>query len=761
MDNEVRAILLDQATRLLDAEVSQARLKDLLEHPGAFDTALWSNAIELGWPAIAIAEAAGGPSLGMGALAPLLQEMGRRTVSLPLVAGVVTAGALGGGEVAARLASGGAIATLALCESGDCGLFPTLAYAETGLTGEKAPAAFAAVATHALVSARDGAEPGLYLVDLEGGGVTRRAEPTIDNARATATLRFEGVPAIRVAAGWDAVLHHAAVAATLTAFEQVGGAERCLAISVAYAKERKAFGQPIGAFQAIKHKLADMYQELEIARGCAIDALEALEQGRKDFFALACTARLGASAAYDFAARECIQTHGGVGVTWEAEPQHHYRRARALALETGGAPFWRDLLIDGRQVLEVGMIDRSSRTDVALGAYVSQARQWLEAMNPRFGGGARHGLSQEDDLVLGRAFQKAKSEAGYAGITLPRELGGGGGTELQKILFGQEEDRFDFPTDYFAISLGMPVPMLLRYGDAEIVKRLVPLAIRGEHIWCQLFSEPSAGSDLAAVRTRAARDGDGWRIDGQKLWTSWAHVADYAIALVRTDPTVPKHAGLTFFWLNMKSPGITVKRIRKLAGESELNEVFFDNVHVHDSQRMGEVGAGFRVAIETLMIERYAVADDALGGPSLAEFASHAARHRINGKPAIDDGQVRRVLADAIVERQGLRSIHRRALAAIAEGGEPGPEGSIRKLRLARRRQIMGELAMNLMGAQGVVLAPGASKAVDHARSWIDLPGARIAGGTDEILRNTIAEKLLGLPQDYRPDKKVPFNQID
>jgi len=407
------------------------------------------------------------------------------------------------------------------------------------------------------------------------------------------------------------------------------------------------------------------------------------------------------------------------------------------------------------------MIDLSSGPGVALGAYVSQARQWLEAMNPRFGGAARHGLSQEDDLVLGRAFQKAKSEAGYACITLPRELGGGGGTELQKILFGQEEDRFDFPTDYFAISLGMPVPMMLRYGDAEMVKRLVPPAIRGEDIWCQLFSEPSAGSDLAAVRTRAVRDGDGWRIDGQKLWTSWAHVADYAIGLVRTDPTVPKHAGLSFFWLDMKSPGITVKRIRKLAGESEINEVFLDDVHVPDSQRMGEVGAGFRIAIETLMIERYAVADDALGGPSLAEFASQAAHHRINGKPAIDDGQVRRVLADAIVERQGLRSIHRRALAAIAEGREPGPEGSIRKLRLARRRQIMGELAMDLMGAQGVILAPGASKAVDHAWSWIDLPGARIAGGTDEILRNTIAEKLLSLPQDYRPDKKVPFNQID
>lgn len=395
-----------------------------------------------------------------------------------------------------------------------------------------------------------------------------------------------------------------------------------------------------------------------------------------------------------------------------------------------------------------------------LGDYVARAREWLATMEPRFGHEARKGLSLEQDLVLGREYQKLKSEAGYACITLPRELGGGGGTEIQKILFGQEEFKHDFPSGYFTVSLGMPIPMMLRYADRETTERLLPPAIRGDQIWCQLFSEPAAGSDLAALRMRAVRDGDGWRLDGQKLWTTWAQFADYAIAVVRTDPTVAKHAGLTFFWLDMKSPGITVNTVRKLAGDSEINEVFFDNVYVPDSQRMGEVGAGFRVAIETLMIERYSVADDACGGPTLTEFAKLAARARINGKPALDDGQVRRALADALVERQGLRSIHRRALNAIAAGEEPGPEGSIRKLRLARRRQAMGELAMDLLGGEGLILAPGGSSTLDQVWSWIEVPGARIAGGTDEILRNTIAEKVLGLPQDYRPDKKVPFNQI-
>jgi alkylation response protein AidB-like acyl-CoA dehydrogenase len=396
----------------------------------------------------------------------------------------------------------------------------------------------------------------------------------------------------------------------------------------------------------------------------------------------------------------------------------------------------------------------------SLGDYVAQARAWLDSMEPRFGHEARAGLSVEEDLALGREYQRLKSEAGYASITLPRDVGGGGGTEIQKILFGQEEFKHDFPTHFFTVSLGMPVPMTLRYGDPAIVRDLARKAIRGEQIWCQLFSEPAAGSDLAALRTRAVRDGDGWRVDGQKLWTTWAQYADYAIAVVRTDPTVAKHAGLTFFWLDMKSPGITVKPVRKLSGESEINEVFFDNVYVPDSQRMGEVGAGFRVAIETLMIERYSVADDALGGPALGEFAKLAASRTINGRPAIDDGQIRRALAEAIVERQGLRSIHRRALTAIAEGKEPGPEGSIRKLRLGRRRQMMGELAMDMLGAEGLILDPAGTNTLDHVSSWLDVPGARIAGGTDEILRNTIAEKVLGLPQDYRPDKKVAFNQI-
>lgn len=356
MENEVRTMLIDQAARLLDAEVPPGRLKALLEVPGSFDAPLWSKAVEQGWPGLAVAEDTGGLGIDLGTLAALLQELGARTISLPLVQGHVAAAALreaGHGDAAEKLVSGEAIATLALGEADDCGLMPKASIVNGRLTGAKAPASFAAVATHALVGAISGSQPGLYWVDVAAEGVRREVVPTIDNARSAACLHFDNAPAIPLGGGKAAVLQIAAMAATLAAFEQVGGAQRCLDISVGYARERKVFGQPIGAFQAIKHKLADMYQELEIGRGCAIDALEALAEGRDDFLMLACTARLGAGAAYDFAARECIQTHGGIGVTWEAEPQHHYRRARALSLEIGGAPFWRDLLVDGQSVLEV------------------------------------------------------------------------------------------------------------------------------------------------------------------------------------------------------------------------------------------------------------------------------------------------------------------------------------------------------------------------------------------------------------------------
>jgi alkylation response protein AidB-like acyl-CoA dehydrogenase len=393
-----------------------------------------------------------------------------------------------------------------------------------------------------------------------------------------------------------------------------------------------------------------------------------------------------------------------------------------------------------------------------LQAYQQKASAWLAEHAPAYSGTVRKGLSFEQDLALGRAWQALKAANGYAGITLPVAYGGAGCTELEKIIFSEAEMRYELPLNYFSISLGNPVPIMLRYAAEEDRLRLGPAAMRGDEIWCQLFSEPAAGTDLAALRLRAEPCDGGWKLNGQKVWTSWAQVADWGVVIARSDPTVPKHAGLTYFYLNMKTPGITIRPIRRLVDDPDLNEVFFDDVFVPDSQRLGAVGAGFRVALETLMIERYSVMDESGYGPTLDAFVELAKRSTLNDRPAFEDGEVRAVIAQAFLERQGLRSIHRRALAAIAAGKEPGAEGAMRKLLLGRTRQRLAALALDLMGADGVRLDGDATAVRDFALSWLD-PSLRIAGGTDEVLVNTLAERILGLPQDYRPDKGVPFNQ--
>ena len=396
-----------------------------------------------------------------------------------------------------------------------------------------------------------------------------------------------------------------------------------------------------------------------------------------------------------------------------------------------------------------------------LETYRLKARAFLEGMVPRYARENRCGNTSEQDLALGREYMAAKYDAGFAGINWSPELGGQGLSNLHKIAFDGEEMQFGMPVQFFGISLGMPVPMMIHYGqDRDFVKERVTKALRGEEIWCQLFSEPSGGSDLAALRTKVEPDGNGWKMNGQKVWTSWAQYSDYGVIVTRSDPTVAKHKGLTYFWVDMKAPGVEVRPIKLAGGDSHVNEVFFDDVRLEDNQRMGEVGGGFGLALHTLMIERYIATDSAGFGPHLDLFVKLAKTAQVGGRPAIEDGRIRSAIARNHAMRAGLDSITRRAMLMMQAGMQPGPEGSLQKLVAVRSRQKLSELALDLQGTAALAFDEHAYVKEDWGTSWLNAPTGRIAGGSDEVLLNTIAEKVLGLPQDYRPDKGVPFNQI-
>ncbi len=396
-----------------------------------------------------------------------------------------------------------------------------------------------------------------------------------------------------------------------------------------------------------------------------------------------------------------------------------------------------------------------------LETYRQSARVFLDSMAPKYARPARSGNTVEQDLALGRQYMAARYDAGFAGINWSPEFGGQGLSNLHKIAFDAEEMQYGMPVGFFGISLGMPVPMMIHYGqDRDFVKERVTKALRGEEIWCQLFSEPSGGSDLAALRTKVEPDGNGWRMNGQKVWTSWAQYADYGVIVTRSDPTVAKHKGLTYFWVDMKAPGVEVRPIKLAGGDSHVNEVFFDNVRLEDEQRMGEVGGGFGLALHTLMIERYIATDSAGFGPHLDLFVKLAKETTLNGRPAIEDGRIRSAIARNHAMRAGLDSITRRAMLMMQAGMQPGPEGSLQKLVAVRSRQKLSELALDLQGTAALPFDEHAYVKEDWGTSWLNAPTGRIAGGSDEVLLNTIAEKVLGLPQDYRPDKGIPFNQI-
>lgn len=390
-------------------------------------------------------------------------------------------------------------------------------------------------------------------------------------------------------------------------------------------------------------------------------------------------------------------------------------------------------------------------------AFREEARDWLVTNTP-----TEAEMSGMDNMARAKFWQKRKADAGWACIRWPKEYGGRDATAIEQVILGQEESKLATPeTGVFIIGQGMAAPTMMTWAGEQDKKRFIPRLASGEDVWCQLFSEPVGGSDLAGLRTKAERDGDDWVINGQKIWTSGAHYSDWGILVLRTDPNVPKHKGLSYFFIDMKSPGIEIKPIKQISGDANFNEVYFTDVRVPDAQMLGEVGQGWQVALTTLMNERAAIGPGG-GGTGFSSVKRLAESVNIDGKPAIEDSHVRARLASWYVQEAGLKYTFYRTISALSRGDVPGPENSIGKLVSAKKSQDMSSFAIDLLEQQGIVRDAELDPAFEalFQDTYMSIPGSRIAGGTDEIMANIIAERVLGLPQEPRMDKGIPFTEI-
>ena len=398
-------------------------------------------------------------------------------------------------------------------------------------------------------------------------------------------------------------------------------------------------------------------------------------------------------------------------------------------------------------------------------AFRAEARAWLEQnaelKNPDDPGADMLGERTTPEVVAeAQAWQKKKADGGWACITWPEAYGGRGGTSIQSVIWSQEESKYKTGASIFGIGQGMAGPTIMAHGTDEQKQRWLPKMLSGEEVWCQLFSEPAAGSDLAGLRTTAVRDGDEWVVNGQKIWTTGAHFCKWGILVVRTDPTVTKHAGLSYFVVDMEAPGVEIRPITQINGGKGFNEVFFSDVRIPDENRLSEVGNGWAVAITTLMNERSSIGSSSTGG-GVSDLLHMAEKLEIDGEPAIEDSSVKERIAEFYVRAKGLQYTSMRSLSALSQGKTPGPEASMGKLVGAAMAQELSAFGMELAGSAGATqdasFTPAAAEWQDR---YLALPGLRIAGGTDEVLRNIIAERVLGLPPEARADKGIAFKDV-
>jgi alkylation response protein AidB-like acyl-CoA dehydrogenase len=559
----------------------------------------------------------------------------------------------------------------------------------------------------------------VVLIDASADGVSIEPLKATDFSRPLARVVLDSAPAETLSASAQRL---ADVAATVLAAEAAGLARWTLQTATEYAKVREQFGKPIGSFQAIKHMCAEMLLRSEQASVAAADAARAVADS--DERQLSIAAAVAAAAGIDAAkanAKDCIQVLGGIGITWEHDAHLYLRRAYGIAHFLGGAHHWLHRV--------AALTQQGVRRDLRI------ELDSVEHLRPEIAPAVAEVAAQPAEKR-----QIALADTGLLAPHWPQPYGRKAGP-AEQLLIDQELAAADVVRPDLVIGW-WAVPTILEHGSPEQIERFVPATLRGEFIWCQLFSEPGAGSDLAALRTKAVRvegadarstGGPGWKLTGQKVWTSAAHKAAWGVCLARTDPDAPKHKGITYFLVDMKSAGIDIRPLREITGDNLFNEVFFDDVFVPDDMVVGPVNDGWRLARTTLANERVAMSHGTALGNPMEELLRTVADLDL-------DAAGKDQLGAMIVAAQ-VGSLLDRKIAELAVGGQdPGPQASARKLIGVRYRQGLAELRMALSEGAGVV---------DNGTvfDFLNTRCLTIAGGTEQILLTVAGERLLGLPR--------------
>ncbi|CKM12223.1 acyl-CoA dehydrogenase [Mycobacterium tuberculosis] len=709
--------------RVAPSEVLHAALESPVENPPPY----WQAAAEQGLQGVHLAESVGGQGFGILELAVVLAEFGYGAVPGPFVPSAIASALIAAhdpqAKVLAELATGAAIAAYAL----DSGLTPTRHGDVLVIRGEVRAVPAAAQASVLVlpvaIESRD------EWVVLRNDQLEIEAVKSLDPLRPIAHVRANAVDVSDDALLSNLTMTTAhALMSTLLSAEAVGVARWATDTASAYAKIREQFGRPIGQFQAIKHKCAEMIADTERATAAVWDAARALDDAGESSsdveFAAAVAATL-APATAQRCTQDCIQVHGGIGFTWEHDTNVYYRRALMLAACFGRGSEYPQRVVD--TATTAGMRPVDIDLDPSTEKLRAQIRAEVAALKA---------MPREPRTV-------AIAEGGWVLPYLPKPWGRAA-SPVEQIIIAQEFTAGRVKRPQIAIATWI-VPSIVAFGTDNQKQRLLPPTFRGDIFWCQLFSEPGAGSDLASLATKATRVDGGWRITGQKIWTTGAQYSQWGALLARTDPSAPKHNGITYFLLDMKSEGVQVKPLRELTGKEFFNTVYLDDVFVPDELVLGEVNRGWEVSRNTLTAERVSIGgSDSTFLPTLGEFVDFVRDYRFEGQ---FDQVARHRAGQLIAEGHATKLLNLRSTLLTLAGGDPMAPAAISKLLSMRTGQGYAEFAVSSFGTDAVIgdteRLPG-----KWGEYLLASRATTIYGGTSEVQLNIIAERLLGLPRD-------------